>query len=343
MVINLYLGNEGAVQIVESYMTQFGSKNSKKAVLLTGNPGLGKTHLTICVAEFTNSLLDIFNASAKRTKKDVKQIYLHTQMGDKRIVVLDECEGMKTADLKHLITKTTVPLFLCCNFIDEIDFEIKELCQVIVLTKPPAFVFKKYIRYLFELEGIPIDEKLISELANKAKSYRHAQRLVEDPEDDGSALLVSKYDQVELSLRGHRIEKYEMKPDELIFWINDNARDPDTISKANIMLERAFLGGYKYWKYAYKLLGYVRSNDKVEFPRTFKMMSKAKKNAAEGKSHEAKANVDIIFDSVNLDDIELESELTLDTEADLTNLTTQTLIDKPKITEVVQKEVDEWI
>jgi len=332
-----YLGNEQAVTIFDQYLNQFG-KEKNRGLLLVGRPGIGKTFLTATMAEKYGLEYDIFNASAKRRKEEIKRIYLHTQMKDSRLIVLDECEGMKTADLKKLIQKSKHPIVLCSNFIESIDYSIKQLCQVISISRPPWWTFKQYMIEYSTNQNIPIDTPILDGLAKICQSYRHAQRLVEDPDDEGIPDSLSEIDQVELSLRGHRIPHFNMSPDKLINWINDNSNDPDTISRADIMLEYSYLNSYRYWKYAYGLLNTIRSNQQVSFPSSFIRMGKVKKAHNDSSSDIVASGAAILltesdFDTI-LDEIDTEYSHIIDVEED------KIFVDEPV---PVIADMEEWI
>lgn len=337
----MYLGNEQAIAIFKQFITQWTDK-SNQGLLLSGRPGIGKTSLTEIMAEKHNAIHDIFNVSAKRRKAEVREIYLHTQMADYRFIILDECEGMKLQDLKKLIRKSRHPVILCCNFVDDIDYSVKKICQVINIPKPPWWIFEQHMKEYAEKECLfdgDFDESKLRPLAKMAQSFRHAQRLVEDPDDEGTSDTLSEIDQVELSLRGHKIQHFILPPNKLINWINDNSNDPDTISKADIMLEYSFLGSYRWWKYAYGLLNTIRSEEPVSFPSSFIRMGKVKRAQKDSSKDIIASSAAIIlndadFESI-LDDIDDEHALIMEVEED------EIFIDEP--TPIVEDIEDEWL
>lgn len=286
----MYYGNENAYSITKNFILHWGEKGTKKATILTGRPGIGKTFLTSTLSKELNIPIITINASAARLKKDVSSVISSTHLGDKTIIVLDECEGMKSADLTTIIKGTCNPVILCCNFLDKIDYSVRKLCNVVKLQKPPWFTFRDYIAdHYCELwggEGLAEVMPTIEHISKKVQSFRHANNIIEDTgilsldellEDVGTPDMITEIDEVEMSLRGNPPQRFSMPPDTLIHWINDNADDPDTISKVDICNERAYLSSYKFWKYSYALLGSIRSDRQVKFPRTFGMMSHAKK------------------------------------------------------------------
>lgn len=322
----MYLGNFHAIDMVKDFLENFGEID-QKGLILTGKPGLGKTHLTYHISEKLGLFRYIFNSSDKRSKMDIRKIYNITQLKDRCLVVLDECEGVKTKDLIGLLKHTKQPIIMCCNFIDEIDREVIEKCIVVKLEKPPWWIFRDYMKQLY-LDSPVEDQKHlnldnIDSLAKKCISFRHAQSLIEDPTDEGYMLMLSEIEEIQLSLSGKAISRFKMKPDELIHWINDNSSEPDAISIANIFLERAYSHSYHFQKYAYAILGNIRSTKQVRYPRSFIARSKAKKaSTPEPESKKQADTKEQILDMTEsdlatiLDDIELEDALIQDSSID---------------------------
>jgi len=286
---SMYYGNESAYQTTKNFLMHWGEKGTKTAILLTGRPGIGKTYLTETLGNDLSLPVITINASASRLKKDINSIISATSLKDRTLIVLDECEGMKTADLSTIIKNTGNPVILCCNFLEKVDYSVRKLCNVVHIKSPPWFTYRDYIidRYTELYGGSDLSDMipLIEDISKQIKSFRHANHVIEDMitlgithilDDIGTEEDITDIEEIGLSLRGQPPDRFSMQPDTLIHWMNDNADDPDTISKTDIFNERAYILGYKFWRYSYALLGAIRSNKTVKFPRTFGMMSHAK-------------------------------------------------------------------
>ena len=304
----VYFGNEMAVSIATSFLQNYHDKNAKKALLLNGRPGVGKTHLTKYLAQTHNMNITIFNASASRKQKDIKHIITHAQMEDPSIIVLDECEGMKPSDISLIIKHSKHPVILCCNFIDAIDRSIKDMAITVKVESPPWWVYKQYVEYLLGDEYYSKEQDVLTDIAKKAKSFRHAERLLDDPDDEGTDSILDEVEQVRESLKGNFSGKFEMKPEELIHWVNDNSDCPDIISRADIYLKRTHKDSYVFWKYAYGLLGQVRSNLKFSYPRSFITMGRVKKAVSEKKTQDLVPEVTLTIDEDTLEQLLMDIE-----------------------------------
>jgi hypothetical protein len=273
-----YFGNENIISATKAYLKTYNQRGAKKALLLTGGAGIGKSHLTKYIAEKAGAELVSVNASQDRTKNKINDLIKTVRFGKRIIVVLDECEGMKDKDLEAIIRMSTVPLFLCCNFIDSVGYNVQNLCTILYFQQPPKYVFKQFIQSKAIECEVSLTEIEIDDLAKKAKSFRHAERLLFDPSDEEPEQIETKAQIIEKILRGEAdSEHIDMQPNELLSWIGDNVHLPDIISSANVMLEHAYLDDYHHWMYVYSILGAVRSNTKVQFPRSIVLQSKVKK------------------------------------------------------------------
>lgn len=275
-----YFGNRDKYNAAIAFLNNFYNNGKDKALLITGPPGSGKTHLVDYVAEQCHLEVIMINASDDRTKKSMvhaKNIAM-SQGGTPIIVVLDECDNMKSQEIINFINITKVPLFLTCNFVDNIDYKARNLCQTLKINPPASWDFENYIKYQCQQYNIKMDLTEIQKRAAKAKSFRHAERLIFDPNDEDPEKYELQYQTIERMLRGEDIDHVDVKPDELNICVFDVIGDGKFASTIDIVLEHAYLKDYRFWSYAYGALECARSFQKVEpITRTFKMMGEAKK------------------------------------------------------------------
>jgi hypothetical protein len=297
-----YFGNEAVVAMSRQFINTYGKQQGgKKALMLTGSPGTGKTYLTEHLASVYKVERILINASAKRTNAAVIEIMRLVANKGRFIVVLDECEAMYSKNIERIIKASKVPLFLSCNYVDKIEKDVLEQCLIGKVNAPEWWVFRKYMEAEMTKFGIPIPKNL-DDIAKKAKSFRHANRLIDDPTDEVPEPIETEKSQVEKLLSGLPVEHISLDPKELLNWVNDNARVPDLASKVDIILEHAFLNNYHHWAYAYAALQSVRSNNPVSFPKSFILMSQAKREMKEHKRADRDSttiNMKIDFSKIN--------------------------------------------
>jgi len=138
------VGNEDTVQAFVNWMKSWSvGAPRKKAVLLIGPPGTGKTAVVGAIANDLNFELVEFNASDKRNKDSIEVQVLrsamqHTLDGRPRVILLDEVDGLSgTSDrggvsaILKIINVTAHPIVMTAN-----DYEsprlkdIMKRCQV---------------------------------------------------------------------------------------------------------------------------------------------------------------------------------------------------------------------
>lgn len=299
-----YFGNEEAVARTIYFLQHFGAPNEKRAILYAGAPGVGKTHLTNYIAEQRRAELIVVNASTERTKDKVNDILQTVRStNSKRLyLVLDECETMAAKYIDKIIKASKIPVFLCCNYVDLLDQNILDQCVVVDVRMPTWWTFEKYMKWVCEREKISIPKDL-EVRARRARSFRHAERLIDDPDDITTPSIESPKSQVEKILSGIPLENISMPPKDLINWIYDNTNEHNIISIADMMLKRQQYTDYHVWAYIYSLMKSVRSNSKVTFPRSFILMGKIKREVQEHKKSER----DAVFTNVAVDFSKVET------------------------------------
>ena len=95
---------------------------SKRALMLSGPPGCGKTSLAYSLAGCSGRVLIETNASDSRSKNAIEErIGTTINTVKNALVLVDEVDGMSSGDsggvieLARLISITSVPIICCCN------------------------------------------------------------------------------------------------------------------------------------------------------------------------------------------------------------------------------------
>lgn len=114
-------------------------RQKKKALILWGHVGTGKTTLAYQIAEKYNYGVVEFNASDLRNKEFMQKLKKLSLQGsfEPTLILLDECDTLESRipDLKVVIEKTQKPIILTSNYYNKIQ-GIAKVCKVIRFYKP---------------------------------------------------------------------------------------------------------------------------------------------------------------------------------------------------------------
>ncbi|CAJ1979080.1 unnamed protein product [Sphenostylis stenocarpa] len=166
----------------------------KKAVLLSGTPGIGKTTSALLVCQELGFQAIEVNASDSRGKADskvekgisgsktnsVKELVTNKCLGvnmersKKSVLIMDEVDGMSAgdrggvADLIASIKISKIPIICICN--DRYSQKLKSLvnyCLLLSFRKPTKQQMAKRLMDVAKAEGIQVNEIALEELAER--------------------------------------------------------------------------------------------------------------------------------------------------------------------------------
>ncbi|XP_020234194.1 replication factor C subunit 1 isoform X2 [Cajanus cajan] len=169
---------------------------SKKAVLLSGTPGIGKTTSAKLVCQELGFQAIEVNASDSRGKADskiekgiggsnsnsIKDCITNESLGadmyrpkhSKSVLIMDEVDGMSAgdrggvADLIDSIKKSKIPIICICN--DRYSQKLKSLvnyCLLLSYRKPTKQQMAKKLMDVAKAEGLQVNEIALEELAER--------------------------------------------------------------------------------------------------------------------------------------------------------------------------------
>jgi replication factor C large subunit len=175
--LNEIIGQQKSIADAYNFWRNF-KYNPKKAILLYGPPGCGKTSLVYALSNQENLELVQINASDFRNKDQVEMILKPaTQQasifGFRKIILIDEIDGMSgqkdrggVQAVIDIIKNTNFPIFITAN--DPWMSKLKTLrnyCQVVELSKLNSAVIFKQLNSICEMEDIEAEELALKKLS----------------------------------------------------------------------------------------------------------------------------------------------------------------------------------
>lgn len=137
---NEIVGNYDTISQVKSHIN-----DEKSAIILHGNPGVGKTTLAYVIASEMNLEVVELNASDQRTGSVIKKIVgtsaLNKSFDDKtKLIILDEADNLHgnsdrggAKAIINIIKKTKQPIILTANELYKMPLQLRNICNVIEL------------------------------------------------------------------------------------------------------------------------------------------------------------------------------------------------------------------
>ncbi|MPW38188.1 replication factor C large subunit [Thermococcus sp. 101 C5] len=264
----------------------------KKALLLAGPPGSGKTTTVYALAnEYKFEVIEL-NASDERTfgkiERYLNAAYTMDIFGKKRkLIFLDEADNIEPSGAKEiakLIDRAKNPIIMSANKYWEVPAEIRGKAEIVEYKRLTQRDILKALLRIVKAEGIFVPKEVLEEIAKRARGDLRAaindlQNLVSGGIED--AELVLAYRDVEKSIfealgtifatdnakrARMALMNVDNTPDEVLLWIEENipyvyykpediAKAYDAISRADIYLGRATrTGNYGLWKYAIDMM-----------------------------------------------------------------------------------------
>jgi replication factor C large subunit len=306
--ISQVVGNKEAVTEFLAWIeTWRKGRPSKKAALLYGPPGVGKTSLVHAFAKENGWEVIELNASDFRTREVIERVVgAASTLGSitgatGRIILVDEVDGIDVrADtgavqaLTRLIGETRVPIVLVAN--DPWDPKLaalREMCQLIQFRRIPKPTVASVIKKIATSEGLKISEDKIKEIAEKsggdlrsalndlqiaaAADLEVAER---DREKEIFAALTSVFHSGKYSEAVAALQNLDLEPAEFFTWVLDNVPDQLTVedlasameflSKADLFLQRVNLKqSWGFLRYAVPLMTAGVAVSKKAKPKQF--------------------------------------------------------------------------
>ncbi|MEM0490338.1 MAG: replication factor C large subunit [Ignisphaera sp.] len=204
----------------------------KKALLLYGPPGVGKTSLIEAIANDLGYELVELNASDNRRKTDIERIAIRTSLSKSlkgyknKLVLLDEVDGIAVKDdvggleaVKVLIESSSIPVIMIANNPwDPKLRELRELCEMVQFKKLSKTDMKKFLQKICVNEGLECEEEALDYIVERSEGDMRAA--INDLQAVGEGQNRITIDMVKLLLRPRDKERDPFETLRMIFSAN---------------------------------------------------------------------------------------------------------------------------
>jgi replication factor C large subunit len=282
---NEICGQEIEVEKIKSIVNNF-EDSRKKAIILHGPPGVGKTTIAHVIAKETNSEIFELNASDLRNKEKLKEI-LKPAIEQKslikktKIILIDEVDGISATDrgglpeLLELIEETTYPIIITANNIWDTKLSpLRKKAEMISLKEINYNTIKDVLFKILRKESLFLNNNLVTSIAVRAKGDLRAA--INDMQSisrlkDPSMLTIDErnketdiFQAIRMILKGKPtnevlgiLDSVKMPIDEVFLWLEENIpfdyskeelkKAYDRLSKADLFKGRIYRK--QYWRF----------------------------------------------------------------------------------------------
>ena len=285
-------GQQALVKDILAWINTWGTE--KKALLIYGPPGSGKTTMVKVLSKELGYDLIELNASDKRDQAALNRIVGNaasskTLFGYKKIILLDEADNIHGKEdfggskaLLEIIKDTQNPIILTANSYWEVSQSIRDNCKLVQFKRLQSRTVFARLKEISVAEGIQVEDETLMKIAEQStgdmraaindldslgiKLLKGDEKLVgtRDTETSIFEALSKLYMSNSIDVRKDFFD-VDKKPDELLLWIDENTPKAykgknlleamRLLSKADIYLKRAFnTRNYSMWKYASDLM-----------------------------------------------------------------------------------------
>ncbi len=171
-------GQDSAIQILKDFVKQF---PKKRALLVHGPSGTGKTSLAYALASELNSEIFELNASHLRNREQLKNILFpaaqQSSLFEKgKVILVDEVEGVTSGEigglqaLLEIIDATSFPIIITGNNIwDKKYSQLRQKCMLISLKELNYQTILNILEDIVKKENITASQDVLKSIAAKSR------------------------------------------------------------------------------------------------------------------------------------------------------------------------------
>jgi len=281
--LNDIKGQQVAVEEIRNFVRMF---PAKKALILNGPVGTGKTSMVIALAAENDLELFELNASDLRNRKSLEEVLKpsleqKSLYGKGKLILMDEADGITGSDrggvpeLIALISKTKVPILITANDIWQKKFSLlRKNCKIITLKELNDSDVRGIVVDVLQKEGKKIKEETIDLIVKSARGDVRAalndlESVIQLGEENVDELFIrekkqdifkdlKKLFQNQVDEKTIRIfDNSELSMDQILLWIEENIpleyqglaliKAYESLSKADIFKGRIYRN--QYWRF----------------------------------------------------------------------------------------------
>ena len=276
-------GQEEAIEQIKQFLQAF---PKKKAILLAGAPGIGKTTLAHVFAKHFNKELFELNASDLRNKSKLQEILkpVIQQMPlikTDKIILIDEVDGISGSDrggipeLTRLIIESPYPIIATANDAwNKKLAPLRKLCEIITLKEPNEVILKDLLINILRKENKFLEIEILNSIISNAKrdfraaindlqtiaySEKPEEILIDERNKEESIFNILRQIFQEKATKEMLglFDKVNMPLDEIILWVEENIPNVysgEELAKAyqrlaNVDLFKGRIYKQQYWRF----------------------------------------------------------------------------------------------
>ncbi|MFB6245977.1 MAG: replication factor C large subunit [Candidatus Pacearchaeota archaeon] len=172
-------GQNEAVYKIKNFVESFPQK--KKAMILHGSPGAGKTSMAHVIASETGSEIFELNASDLRNKNKLKEVLKpameqQSLVNRQKLILVDEANGITGTDrggvqeLARLVDESEYPVIITVNdpWIKKLS-PLRKKCEMVQMKQPSSETINKILNGIMERENFHLPEAIVDKIAKNSR------------------------------------------------------------------------------------------------------------------------------------------------------------------------------